>query len=185
MSSAGSGSARSALALLFMAIDRHGEPARRQRKRQAQRLSHLRRDHRPGDRRSWSDCGPSPAVPTSTSPGSSRSTRPADKNAFIAVTTATSLAFFAMVGFEDSVNMAEETKDPVRIFPKVLLTGLGIAGLVYVVVAIIAVALVPVGELAEADSSPLVEGRGDGRTPGCRSRTSCRSSRCSRYPTPR
>lgn len=80
-----------------------------------------------------------------------------EKNAFIAVTAATSLAFFAMVGFEDSVNMAEETKDPVRIFPKVLLTGLGIAGLVYIVVAIIAVALVPVGELAEADSSPLVK----------------------------
>ena len=51
-----------------------------------------------------------------------------DKNAFMAVTAATSLAFFAMVGFEDSVNMAEETKDPVRVFPKALLTGLGIAG---------------------------------------------------------
>lgn len=80
-----------------------------------------------------------------------------EKNAFIAVTAATSLAFFAMVGFEDSVNMAEETKDPVRIFPKVLLTGLGIAGVVYVVVAVIAVALVPVGILAESDSSPLVK----------------------------
>ncbi|MBU9763199.1 APC family permease [Mycobacterium sp. TNTM28] len=80
-----------------------------------------------------------------------------DKNAFLAVTAATSLAFFAMVGFEDSVNMAEETKDPVRIFPRVLLTGLGIAGVVYVVVAVIAVALVPVGDLAEADSSPLVK----------------------------
>ncbi|MBS1691984.1 MAG: APC family permease [Actinobacteria bacterium] len=79
-----------------------------------------------------------------------------DKNAFLAVTTATSLAFFAMVGFEDSVNMAEETKDPVRVFPKVLLSGLGIAGVVYVVVAIVAVALVPVGELAASDT-PLVE----------------------------
>jgi amino acid transporter len=79
-----------------------------------------------------------------------------DKNAFLAVTTATSLAFFAMVGFEDSVNMAEEVKDPVRIFPKVLLTGLGIAGVVYVVVAIVAVALVPVGIL-EASDTPLVE----------------------------
>ncbi|HEY7054044.1 MAG TPA: APC family permease [Mycobacterium sp.] len=78
-----------------------------------------------------------------------------EKNAFIAVTAATSLAFFAMVGFEDSVNMAEETKDPVKTFPKVLLSGLGIAGLVYVIVAIIAVALVPVGDLASADS-PLV-----------------------------
>ena len=36
---------------------------------------------------------------------------------------ATTLAFFAMVGFEDSVNMAEEIKDPIRIFPKILLTG--------------------------------------------------------------
>ena len=79
-----------------------------------------------------------------------------DKNAFMAVTAATSLAFFAMVGFEDSVNMAEETKDPVRIFPKMLLTGLGIAGIVYVLVSIVAVALVPVGEL-EASDTPLVE----------------------------
>ncbi|MBU8823646.1 APC family permease [Mycolicibacterium goodii] len=81
---------------------------------------------------------------------------PADKGVFLAVTTATSLAFFAMVGFEDSVNMAEETKDPVRIFPKVLLTGLGIAGLVYVIVSIVAVALVPVGVLADSET-PLVE----------------------------
>ena len=79
-----------------------------------------------------------------------------DKNTFLAVTTATSLAFFAMVGFEDSVNMAEETKDPVRIFPKVLLSGLSIAGIVYVIVAIVAVALVPVGVL-EASDTPLVE----------------------------
>src|SRR6195952_4018938 len=79
-----------------------------------------------------------------------------NKNAFLAVTTATSLAFFAMVGFEDSVNMAEETKDPVRIFPKILLSGLGIAGVVYIVVAIVAVALVPIGTL-EASETPLVE----------------------------
>lgn len=39
---------------------------------------------------------------------------PSDKSAFFAVTAATSLAFFAMVGFEDSVNMAEETHDPVK-----------------------------------------------------------------------
>ncbi|OBK74495.1 APC family permease [Mycobacterium sp. 1274761.0] len=79
-----------------------------------------------------------------------------DKNWFMAVTTATSLAFFAMVGFEDSVNMAEETKDPVKTFPKVLLSGLSIAGLVYVVVAIVAVALVPIGTLEESET-PLVE----------------------------
>src|SRR3954469_12474404 len=38
------------------------------------------------------------------------------------VIAATTLAFFAMVGFEDSVNMAEECQDPTRIFPKILLT---------------------------------------------------------------
>ncbi|QKE86062.1 APC family permease [Arthrobacter sp. NEB 688] len=80
---------------------------------------------------------------------------PGDKNAFLAVTAATSLAFFAMVGFEDSVNMAEETKDPVRNFPKMMLTGLGITGAIYVLVALFAVAIVPVGELASGDT-PLV-----------------------------
>jgi basic amino acid/polyamine antiporter, APA family len=78
-----------------------------------------------------------------------------DKSVFIAVTAATALAFFAMVGFEDSVNMAEETKDPVRVFPKVMLTGLGITGLIYVLVSIAAVAIVPVGQLADA-SVPLL-----------------------------
>ena len=81
---------------------------------------------------------------------------PDDKNIFLAVTTATSLAFFAMVGFEDSVNMAEETKNPSRIFPKMMLTGLTITGVIYVLVSIAAVALVPVGTLAGSDT-PLVE----------------------------
>ncbi len=79
---------------------------------------------------------------------------PDDKNVFLAVTTATSLAFFAMVGFEDSVNMAEETHDPSRIFPKIMLTGLGIAAGIYVLVSICAVALVPVGDLADGDKAP-------------------------------
>jgi amino acid transporter len=79
-----------------------------------------------------------------------------ERSTFVAVTAATSLAFFAMVGFEDSVNMAEETKDPVRIFPKVLLSGLTIAGIVYVLVSIIAVALVPIGDLT-ASKTPLVD----------------------------
>jgi len=69
---------------------------------------------------------------------------------------ATTLAFFAMVGFEDSVNMAEETRDPVRIFPKVLLAGLTITGVMYVLVAISAIALVPPQELGEGET-PLLK----------------------------
>lgn len=78
-----------------------------------------------------------------------------DKNVILAVSTATSLAFFAMVGFEDSVNMAEETKNPSKIFPKMMLTGLGIAAVVYVLVSITVVALVPIGELVGSET-PLV-----------------------------
>jgi len=79
-----------------------------------------------------------------------------DKSVFIAITAATSLAFFAMVGFEDSVNMAEETKHPTQIFPKIMLTGLGITGGIYVLVSIAAVAIVPVGELADSSVPPLL-----------------------------
>lgn len=79
-----------------------------------------------------------------------------DRSAFVAVTAATSLAFFAMVGFEDSVNMAEETQKPSRTFPKVMLTGLGITAFVYVLVSVAAVAVVPVGVLAESET-PLLE----------------------------
>lgn len=81
---------------------------------------------------------------------------PDDKNVFLAVTTATSLAFFAMVGFEDSVNMAEECHEPHKIFPRMMLTGLGITGTIYILISICAVALVPVGTLAGSDT-PLIE----------------------------
>jgi len=78
------------------------------------------------------------------------------EGAFGAVTAATALAFFALVGFEDSVNMAEETKDPVRIFPKVMLAGLCATGVIYVLVAISAVALVTPEELG-IGSAPLLK----------------------------
>ena len=72
------------------------------------------------------------------------------------VIAATTLAFFAMVGFEDSVNMAEETEDPTRIFPKILLVGLFITGVIYVLVSISAVTLVPPEELGQGET-PLLK----------------------------
>jgi amino acid transporter len=71
-----------------------------------------------------------------------------DKGLFLAVTAATSVAFFAMVGFEDSVNMVEETKEPERIFPRTMLTGLGIAVILYMLVAVSVVAVLTPDELA-------------------------------------
>jgi basic amino acid/polyamine antiporter, APA family len=72
------------------------------------------------------------------------------------VIAATTLAFFAMVGFEDSVNMAEECKDPTRIFPKILLLGLGITGLIYILVSISAITLVSPEQLGEGET-PLLK----------------------------
>ncbi|KQT91138.1 amino acid permease [Marmoricola sp. Leaf446] len=73
-----------------------------------------------------------------------------DKGLFLAVTAATSIAFFAMVGFEDSVNMVEETKDPARIFPRALLTGLGIAVVIYMLVAVSVVSVLTSEQIADA-----------------------------------
>ncbi|MBD3947007.1 APC family permease [Nocardioides ganghwensis] len=74
---------------------------------------------------------------------------PDDKGLFMAVTIATAIAFFSMVGFEDSVNMVEETKEPLRIFPRTMFTGLGIAVVIYMLVAISVVAVIPPGQIAE------------------------------------
>jgi APA family basic amino acid/polyamine antiporter len=79
-----------------------------------------------------------------------------DSGAFWPVIAATTLAFFAMVGFEDSVNMAEECKQPSRIFPKVLLTGLVITGAIYVLVSISAITLVSPEQLGEGET-PLLK----------------------------
>jgi APA family basic amino acid/polyamine antiporter len=83
-----------------------------------------------------------------------------DKGLFLAVTAATSIAFFAMVGFEDSVNMVEETQNPEKIFPRTMLTGLGIAVLLYMLVAVSVVSVLSPTELEgirEAEGAALLE----------------------------
>ena len=74
-----------------------------------------------------------------------------DRGMFAAVTVATAIAFFSMVGFEDSVNMVEETKEPERIFPRTMLTGLGIAVVIYMLVAVSVVMVIPIGDIQSFD----------------------------------
>lgn len=74
-----------------------------------------------------------------------------DRGMFAATTVATAIAFFSMVGFEDSVNMVEETENPRRVFPRVMLTGLGIAVLIYMLVAVSVVLVLPLGEIQDFD----------------------------------
>ncbi|QBR94224.1 APC family permease [Nocardioides euryhalodurans] len=74
-----------------------------------------------------------------------------DRSMFAATTIATAIAFFAMVGFEDSVNMVEEVKEPEKIFPRIMLTGLGIAVVIYMLVAVSVVLVLPLGEIQSFD----------------------------------
>ena len=75
-----------------------------------------------------------------------------DRGMFAAVTVATAIAFFSMVGFEDSVNMVEETREPEKIFPKVMFTGLGIAVVIYMLVAVSVVMVLPLGDIQDFDA---------------------------------
>jgi amino acid transporter len=66
------------------------------------------------------------------------------------------LAFYALIGFEDSVNVAEETEQPQRDYPRALFAGLLIAGVIYLAVSALASMTVPTDALAES-SGPLLE----------------------------
>jgi amino acid transporter len=64
------------------------------------------------------------------------------------------LAFYAFLGFEDMVNVAEEVVDPRRILPFAILIVLAISTVLYVLVALAAILMVPPATL-EASDAPL------------------------------
>src|SRR5690606_14105294 len=66
------------------------------------------------------------------------------------------LTFFAFIGFEDTLNVAEECREPERTLPIGLLTAMGVAAVLYLGVAISVVSVVPWQELAEVPG-PLAE----------------------------
>src|SRR5215210_5136444 len=77
-------------------------------------------------------------------------------NLLPAVLTGTVLAFYALIGFDDAVNVAEEVRHPSRIYPRAIFGGLIAAGFVYLLVTFTASMVVPTGQLA-ASSGPLLE----------------------------
>ena len=79
-----------------------------------------------------------------------------DESVVLAIMGGAGLAFFALIGFEDSVNVAEECERPARDYPRALFGGLLIAGAIYLLVTVVASIVVPTGELAESDG-PLLE----------------------------
>ncbi len=79
-----------------------------------------------------------------------------DTSAALAILGGASLAFFALIGFEDSVNVAEETTNPRRAYPRALFGGLALASVIYLFVAFTATMVVPTQQLADSDG-PLLE----------------------------
>jgi basic amino acid/polyamine antiporter, APA family len=75
---------------------------------------------------------------------------------FLAIMAGAALSFYALIGFEDSVNVAEETQNPIRVYPRALLGGLLIAGVLYLLVTFTASMVVDVDTLSSS-SGPLLE----------------------------
>jgi amino acid transporter len=76
--------------------------------------------------------------------------RSADAQTAIGIVAGAFLGFYAFVGFEDLVNLAEEVKDVRRNLPRAILASVALATVLYVAVSLVAVLAVPPSELAES-----------------------------------
>jgi amino acid transporter len=72
-----------------------------------------------------------------------------------AIARGAALGFFAFIGFEDMVNVAEEVKDPGRNMPRAILVALVVTGIVYLAVVIVATSVVSPETLGTSDA-PLL-----------------------------
>jgi basic amino acid/polyamine antiporter, APA family len=79
---------------------------------------------------------------------------PTDTVAWAGVMGAALLAFFAFIGFEGMVNVAEEVHAPERTLPRAIFLTLAISTLLYILVVVVALASVDRAELA-ATGAPL------------------------------
>lgn len=72
------------------------------------------------------------------------------------IMTATTIVYFAFIGFENLVNISEEAKDAQHVIPKAILISLAISAVIYVLVSIAAVSIVGYENLASS-KAPLAE----------------------------
>jgi amino acid transporter len=74
---------------------------------------------------------------------------------FALVVSGATLAFFAIIGFEDSINLVEETKNPRRDFPRAFFFGITLTAVVYMLVAFVTTTLVPIDVLRDSNQDLL------------------------------
>ena len=75
---------------------------------------------------------------------------------FSGVLQATALVFFAFLGFDNIVKLAEETKNPQRTIPKAIMLSIIISSIIYVLVAISAVSILGWQTLSQSNA-PLAD----------------------------
>ncbi len=92
--------------------------------------------------------------------------RPSGADAWHGILLGGILAFYAYIGFEDMVNVAEEVRDPLRNMPRAILLALVVSTLLYTAVALVAIAGGALAELG-ASNAPLalIYERTAGRAP--------------------
>ncbi len=91
---------------------------------------------------------------------------PADADAWHGILLGGILAFYAYIGFEDMVNVAEEVRDPLRNMPRAILLALVVSTLLYTAVSLVAISSGALAELG-ASNAPLalIYERAAGRAP--------------------
>ena len=76
-----------------------------------------------------------------------------DGNPALVILGGAAVAFFAMTGFENAANVAEETQDPTKAFPRALIGGMALAGLLYLLIAFVASMVTPLDQLTEDEGA--------------------------------
>lgn len=77
-----------------------------------------------------------------------------DGAALTGVLSASLIAFFAFIGFDDVVNLVEETVNPARTLPLAIVITLGMVTVLYFLVSLVAIDALPLQELA-GSSAPI------------------------------
>jgi amino acid transporter len=75
-----------------------------------------------------------------------------ERNTWIGIAVGSFLAFYAFIGFEDMVNVAEEVRHPERTMPRAILMTLTFSTVLYIAVALVAISTLRPGELAGSEA---------------------------------
>ena len=79
-----------------------------------------------------------------------------DGGAWFGILLGAFLAFYAFIGFEDMVNMAEEVKEPEHTLPRAIIAAIIISSLFYYLIALAAILQLPLDELT-ASKAPMAD----------------------------